>query len=62
MAKRKDPPGWRWSEPIREDIVEMARELRKREKKASGVELEAIKLKLHLLEDCFKRLGNVIWY
>jgi hypothetical protein len=65
MAKQTDPDplvGWRWTEPIRDEIVETARKLRERKKHASGEELEAIELKLHLLEDCFKQLGNVIWY
>ncbi len=62
MAKQTDVPGWGWTEPIRKDIRKVAEELIEKKKGASAEELEAIELKLHLLEDCFKQLGNVIWY
>jgi hypothetical protein len=58
MAK-KNPRKWTWTKPIREEIVEVAKELREREGKASGAKRRAIKLKLELLEDCFIKLGNV---
>jgi len=59
MAKRTDPRRWRWTKPIRKEIFEVAEELREKKKGASGEELKAIELKLHLLEDCFIKLGNV---
>jgi hypothetical protein len=58
MAK-KNRRNWNWTKPIREEIVEAAKELREREGKASGAKRKAIELKLELLEDCFKKLGNV---
>lgn len=58
MAKKKRG-NWAWTRGIREEIVDVAKELRGKEKKASGAKLQTIKLKLRLLEDCFDKLGNV---
>lgn len=58
MAKKK-PGNWAWTKGIREEIVDVAKELREKEKKASGPKLQSIQLKLKLLEDCFDKLGNV---
>lgn len=58
MAK-KNPREWSWTRSIREEIVEVAEELRERERKASGPARKEIVLKLKLLKDCFVKLGNV---